>query len=273
MSQILAPVDWLNATSLQQQLAAFFPKLLVAFVIIILGIILGNVVKNVLEKFLQKLRKLKFLTEAEKIERLNIINITAETVRIIIYIITIFSALYILGFSDMGVLVSNVVSYIPNLIISIILLIGGLIIGSYLSRALSFYLMRIQFFGLVEEKKLKSELRTLTETSIKGILYFIVILVVLQQLQIATDIFYLTYLAVLVLFISPVIFLSFFFLKDNINHIFAGVELRNENKNKAIFHKKKVKIKNIGIISTSIEDKKGIRIVPNKKFREEATLI
>lgn len=268
---IISPMELVDVNAWRESLTYFIPKLILAFVIVMGGLVLGNVVKNILQRLLRRLKKTGFTFRLHE-EEGKYIHFSSQVVKYVIYFLAVIFALYILGFTALEDFLQEVVAYIPRIIASLIILVVGLMLGEYLSRWLSLYLVESNCMGLVKESRLLRRLESFSQVIIKGFIYVIVSLIVLEELGISPRVSLVILMGLTSLLVFSVLILFFFICRKNLDDILAGFELRNQNKKKAVYQDQEVEIIQVGLLSTSVKSEKGTWMVRNKQFMDEVFL-
>lgn len=137
--------------------AAFLPKLLYAIIILIVGVLVAALLKNLLVRLLEAIKLDNLLAntgipQALKRTGTSVTNFLGELLRWIVILVFLVPAVETLGLYQVSILISNLVGYLPNVILAvIIILLGGVFakfaqgfvlataagLGGYLARALS----------------------------------------------------------------------------------------------------------------------------------------
>jgi len=166
------------------EIASALPRIIGAIIILIIGWLLAKLVKRLFVKFLQ-LIKIDYITEKSGIEKflkdggLNVtsIDIIGTLVYWFLMLIVIMATLNSLNLTGASVLFNEVLLYIPNIIVSIVILI----IGIYLARMVS-QILKTSLMGMKDKtSKLISQIAYVS-------IIILTIFVTLSQLNIATEI-------------------------------------------------------------------------------------
>ncbi len=171
-----------SLTSFWTQLAAFVPQLLAALILLFLGWILANIVRSAVGKILDTLKfdELGKKTGIEAFMRQGNINLTlsrliANLVYWIILLVVIVTVANSLGLTTVAELFNKVVFFLPNIIVSVLVLVFGVLIARFINRLVFAYLNNMGVEGALT-------LSTLAEYSV----IIFVVFVALEQLQIGT---------------------------------------------------------------------------------------
>ena len=115
------------------------PKILLALVIIIVGVIISKIVAGIIKRLLGKIgvdRLGEKLSEIDIVQQSNVsIKISSVLSKFIYYILLLFfmiASAEALGMPAISNLVSDIINFIPNLIVAIIMLILGLLVAEAL---------------------------------------------------------------------------------------------------------------------------------------------
>ena len=166
------------------QVATFLPRLLGAIIIFILGWLVARLLKTIFVKLL-KVSKLSVLTEKSGIDKffkegglkINTISILGTLFYWGIMLIVIITTLNSLNLTIASTIFPQFMLFIPNIIVSIIILI----VGIYLARIVS-QIVKVSLKNMHEKKA--NSLTKLTYTSI----IILTVFITLGQLNIASSI-------------------------------------------------------------------------------------
>lgn len=182
--------------SLLQDMVSFVPNLLGAILIIIIGWFIARIVRKVLKKLI---RSAGIDTLGEQIEKIDIIHKSGITVKpsgilsslfyYVMMLIFVVAATDVLGMPAISALMSDVLTYAPNLIVAILIMGIGLLISDFF--------------------------KNITETACKSI-------GISAHRLIANVVFYFTFINVLILALSQA-GIDTAFLKNNLSIILAGI--------------------------------------------------
>lgn len=175
------------------EIARAVPQIIGAILILLIGWLIAKLIKKIFVKLL-KLVKLNWLTEKTGIEKflkeggikITAVDLIGSLVYWIIMLIVIMSALNTLQLTSAKDLFGQIILYIPNIIVSILILLLGLYAAKFVSQAIA-----------VALKNMNDESAYLIE---KITYYFIVVLtifIVLSQLNIAKNIVTIAFLLIL----------------------------------------------------------------------------
>lgn len=166
------------------EIAISLPKILGALLILLIGWIIAKLIKKVIVRLL-KLVRLNYLTEKSGIEKFlkeggvkfTAVDLIGTLVYWLIMLIVILAALDSLALTSAETLFNEIMLFIPNIIISLIILLFGLYIAKFVSGLLS-----------VSLKNMKDKSADL----IKKLAYYAIVIftifIVLGQLKIAQEI-------------------------------------------------------------------------------------
>ena len=132
------------------QLASFLPKLIGAVVILIFGWIIAKIIRTVSIKVL-KLIRLNVITEKGGVDKFlydggvkkSTIEIVGDLFYWLIMLIVILAAFNSLGLSVASELFNQIILYIPNIIVAILVVIFGLFLARFISQALITYFTNV----------------------------------------------------------------------------------------------------------------------------------
>jgi hypothetical protein len=135
--------DWATLTSEAvseslESVIRFIPNILGAILVLLIGVLVAWAVKTVVVKVLRMIR-LKPYTDAiglNKVftEKVEVVDLIGDLVKWIIVIIFVVPALQILNLTQINVLVSQVVAYLPNVVVAVAIIIIGAVIADLASR-------------------------------------------------------------------------------------------------------------------------------------------
>lgn len=146
-----AVIESLNSAAL------FLPKLLYAIIILIIGVLVAALLKNVLVRILDAIKLDALLAgtgipQALRRTGTSVTNFLGELLRWIVILVFLVPAVESLGLYQVSVLISNLVGYLPNVVLAVIIvLLGGVFakfaqgfvlataagLGGYMARTLS----------------------------------------------------------------------------------------------------------------------------------------
>ncbi len=171
-----------SLTSFWTQLAGFVPQLLAALVLLFVGWILANLARTGVVKLLDLLR-FDSLAEKTGIEAflkqghldISLSRLIANLVYWVIILIVIVTVANSLGLHMVAELFNKIVLYIPNVIVSILVLVFGILVARIINRLVFAYLNNIGVQGAL----------TISTLSEYAVIIFVVF-VALEQLEIGT---------------------------------------------------------------------------------------
>lgn len=132
------------------QLASFFPKLIGAILILILGWIIAKLIKAGSIRLL-KLVRLDKVTEKAKIDQFleeggtekSAIEIIGSLIYWLIMLVVILAGFNTLGLEVASELFNQIILYIPNVIVAVIVLIFGIYLASFIAQVVVTYLNNV----------------------------------------------------------------------------------------------------------------------------------
>jgi hypothetical protein len=171
-----------SLTSFWTQLAGFVPQMLAALVLLFVGWILANLARTGVVKLLDLLR-FDSLAEKTGIEAflkqghldISLSRLIANLVYWVIIFIVIVTVANSLGLHLVAELFNKIVLYIPNVIVSILVLVFGILVARIINRLVFAYLNNIGVQGAL----------TISTLSEYAVIIFVVF-VALEQLAIGT---------------------------------------------------------------------------------------
>lgn len=164
--------------------------------------------------------------------------------------------------------------FFTSIIIAIVILLIGFIIGRVAGKLLKKILHEIELDKILRKTGIKLALEDILSHFITYFIYFITIIFALSQIGLSTTILNMVSAAILVLIIIAVLLA----VKDFLPNAFAGFFIYRRDLIKPGDRIKinglQGKVKNISLIETEIETKKGdIIIVPNSNITGKAVII
>ena len=171
-----------SLTSFWTQLAGFVPQLLAALLLLFVGWLIANLVRTGVMKLLDMLR---FDSIAEKtgIEAflkqgnldISLSRLLAKLAYWIVIFVVVVTVSNSLGLTMVADLFNQVVLYIPNIIVAILVLVFGVLVARFINRMMFAYLNNIGVQGAL----------TISTLAEYGVIIFVVF-VALEQLAIGT---------------------------------------------------------------------------------------
>ena len=172
-----------SLTSFWTQLAAFVPKLLAALALLFIGWVVAKLVRTAIIKLL-KIVHFDTLAEKSGIEaflrhgdlEVSLSTLLASLVYWLVILVVIVTVSNSLGLQMVADLFNKVVLYLPNIIVSILVLVLGSLLARFINRVVFAYLKNIGVEGALS-------ISTLSEYAVLIFVFF----VALEQLQIGTQ--------------------------------------------------------------------------------------
>ncbi len=161
----------------------YFPNVLGALVIVVVGVVVGILIGKAVEKVAQML-KVDHLFERFNIKRtfdrfgikLSVAKLFGVLVKWFVYIVTFLAVTNALQLQELSVFVNSILLYVPNVIVAVLILTVGVLVAHFVGEVV---------MGAAEGAKFKAAgfVSMVTRYSIVGFS----ILAALVQLQIATS--------------------------------------------------------------------------------------
>ena len=175
------------------EIARAIPQIIGALLILLIGWLIAKLIKRIFVKLL-KLVKLNWLTEKSGIEKflkeggvkITAVDLIGSLVYWIIMLIVIMAALNTLQLTSAKELFGQIILYIPNIIVSIIVLLLGLYAAKFVSQAIT-----------VSLKNMKDNSAQLIGKISYYAIVVLTIFIVLSQLNIAENIVTIAFLLIL----------------------------------------------------------------------------
>lgn len=166
----------------------YFPRLLVAFALVIIGLIVVDIILKIIHKLFDELEVNSFIEPVDAmINRPGLMMKFIDfLVTVLVLLVFINMAVAVLDITQISVLVSTVILYIPNLFAAAFIIIFGLWFAGWLSDKVK---------GMSQENELPFP--SLIANGVKFIVIFIVITIALAQIRIEVPILYIAFAVVL----------------------------------------------------------------------------
>jgi hypothetical protein len=127
-------------TTLGRSLVDFLPKLLGALVIVVVGVIISVSLGKLVAKFI-RLLKVDMLVEKLEVEqalehaglKISVSGIIGWLVKWFLLLAFLITAADVLGWVQIVQFLNQVVLYLPNVIVSVLILLAGLMVGNFTS--------------------------------------------------------------------------------------------------------------------------------------------
>jgi hypothetical protein len=136
--------EWWNLTSdavvdSLKSVASYIPEVIGAVVVLLLGVLVAWAVKTVVVKALRFV-KVKPYTDAIGLNKVfktkeDLVELFGDLAKWVIIIVFLVPALNILGLADVNELVKSVVAYLPQVVVSVVVLMVGAVLADLASRA------------------------------------------------------------------------------------------------------------------------------------------
>ncbi len=127
-----------SVLGLWNSILSYLPNVLGASVVFLIGLVIAAVLQTVVEKLVKLLRvdelvgKLEVKQSLEKVGiRLHVGKLLGWIVKWFFVIVALIAATDILGWDQVTVYLRQVVEYIPNVIIAVIILLAGIILANF----------------------------------------------------------------------------------------------------------------------------------------------
>ncbi len=174
------------------EIALAIPQILGALLILLIGWLIAKLIKKLAIKFL-KLIKLNYLTEKSGIDtflkeggsRLTAIDLIGSLLYWLIMLIVIMTALNSVNLTSAKDLFNQIVLYIPNIIVAVVILLLGLYLARFVSQTLAIAL-----------KNMEEKMARLMENLSYYAIVILTIFIVLSQLHIAENIINMAFLLI-----------------------------------------------------------------------------
>lgn len=118
----------------------FLPKLLLAVIVFLLGLLVANLLCSIVVRLIKMLRIDELFAKLEVKElftragiKLDIAGFLGWLVKWFVIIVSLIAAADALGWDQITVFLSQVVSYIPNVLIAVIILLVGILLANFVN--------------------------------------------------------------------------------------------------------------------------------------------
>ncbi len=184
------------------------------------------------------------------------VDITGFTERVTFYLNTFFS------------------KFLGKLIVAVIIVLIGFIIGKICERLIQRLLHELEVDRVMGKTGLKISLENIISSLVAYLIYFIAVIMALNQLGLTTVILYIVIGGIIVLIIVSTLLA----IKDYIPNMIAGFFIFRKEKfregNRVKVNGTEGKVKKIGLIETEILTKKGDKIfIPNSLMVKSKVIV
>jgi small-conductance mechanosensitive channel len=245
-----------------ENIEEYFPNIIAAVVILIVGYILGRIAQKSIDIILKRTGMRRYIERVEEREGrdigISISDLIGVIVKWVIYIVAIMSAISVLGITGLNEVMTQLVTYLPNIIFALIILMLGIVIGDKVASVVRYTC-----------EELKVPKYWIIGNVTRYLIYIVAIVVALSQLRVQTEILTIAVAVILGAFgvvlilalkeIGPSMAAGFHLIHNTPFKIGDIVEIEGE----------KGVVDNIGMISTTIKTEKEKIIIPNAKFVKE----
>ncbi|HOP08871.1 MAG TPA: mechanosensitive ion channel [Candidatus Methanofastidiosa archaeon] len=235
--------------------------ILIVISILIIGFILGRLSGKLIDFIVNKTGILKIIMgtkiqETTKRTSFTFIGFIKIIVSWTIYLVAIGQAIDILGLESINSFMNNVVSYLPNVVVALTIMILGFIFAEKLVHAID---------GYLKESRMPSN--EIFINSIRYFIYIVALIMALSQLRVSTD--------VLLIIAAAISFLACVFViigaGDISRNFFSGIQIiRNKSVRVGDYiQTPEIEgiVEEVGIISTTLKTNNGdYLVVPNSKL-------
>lgn len=253
------------------------PAIAAAIIVLILGFIVGKVTKQFVLQLAEATgvrQKVRFGIEREAKKfgfSTDFIYLFALVLKYFIYIIAIFLALRILNIQiGMNTILTPLISYAPNILSAIIIVIAGSAVIEIIAD-----ILRYKLKDQIDEKAGKAGLSNLSVSIanyVRFFLYLIIFIAAFLQLGIKVEGLLTLVLSIGIIALGSIAILTIFSLKDHLPHVTSGVYLAN---NKILAKGDVLQLDNISgeveevtLLFTIIKSKNATYYIPNAKIAQ-----
>ncbi len=244
-----------------ENIKEYLPHIVACIVILIMGYIVGRLAQKAIDLILKQTGMRRYLERVEEREGrdigISISSFIGVIVKWVIYLVAIMSAISVLGVRGLNEIMAQLVTYLPNIIFALVIVILGIVIGD-----------KAAGFVRYTCEELKVPKYWIMGNMIRYLIYAIVIVIALAQLKISTDVLIIG-IAVILAALGVTLILA---LKEIAPNMAAGFHLIHDTPFKigdiVEIDGNEGVVDNIGLISTTIKAKEEKIIIPNSKFLE-----
>ncbi|MBN1785612.1 MAG: mechanosensitive ion channel [Candidatus Methanofastidiosa archaeon] len=255
---------YIDIDSVSNDIMSHIEDIALVIAILLIGFLLGRLSGKLIDLIVNRTGAIKLIMgtntqEMTKRTSFTFIGFIKIIVSWTIYLLAIGQAIEILGLESINDFTNNVVTYLPNVVVALVIMILGFIIAEKIVASIEMYL---------KESRMPSN--QFFTVGIRYFIYIVAFIMALSQLRISTD--------VLLIVAGAISFFGCIFViigaRDISNNFFSGLEI--------IWYKTvrvgdNIKtseiegvIEEIGIINTIIKSKDGeYLVVPNRKLANE----
>ncbi|MEK6979739.1 MAG: mechanosensitive ion channel domain-containing protein [Candidatus Micrarchaeota archaeon] len=254
---------------------ASVPILIAAVIILIIGFVVGKLVKQFVLQFAEATgvrQKVRFGIDKEAKKfgfNIDFVYLAALVLKYVVFIIAVFLALRVLGVEvGMSTILIPLISYLPNIVSAIIILIIGSAMIEIIADVLKYNLRD----RLDEKAKTAGMANVSTNVAayVRYFLYLVVFITAFLQLGIKVESLMFLVLSIGIIALGTLAILFIFSLKDHVPSVSYGIHLAN---NKVIVRGDVLQIDDlrgevveITLLATVIKNKDGIHHIPNSKL-------
>ena len=130
---------WVALVTLWDKLVTYLPNLIAALIILIIGILVAKAVEKLVQKIVEAIKvddlikKINIVRHIEEAgTKVTFSLILAWLVKWFIYVVLLVAVSEILQLGQFTTFLKDVALYVPNVIIAVLILVVGLILGSFL---------------------------------------------------------------------------------------------------------------------------------------------
>ena len=174
-----------SVQNLWTQIIAFVPSLVGALLVLIVGLIVASVLSKLAHKLVTLTKVDSFIHKIDSIKKMgdmgvhfNIANLIAWLIKWFFIIVTLIAVVNILSLTQVSSFLQDVASYIPNVVVAVIILAIGLVLGQFVH-------------DVVEKSAKTSELTAHTSNSLatisKWAIVIFALMASLSQLKVAPE--------------------------------------------------------------------------------------
>lgn len=168
-----------------QSVIGFTPKILAAFLVLLIGLVIGKLVGSVIARILESLKINKVIEETPLGELIrstgmNVNEFLSAFTRWFIYLIFIMAAVNILDIDVFSQFLQRTVNYMPSFIAGVLILVVGLTAADIV----------LDWFKNVERTMNLKE-QEVVETAVRFFLFLVITIMALNQMRVDTTIIFL----------------------------------------------------------------------------------
>ena len=267
---------WQGLSIIFQNIYAALPQVIIAIVFLLVGFGIGKISKKVIVRVLDKIgfKKVTSKSGTDKAlyrtgYRYDTSSLIGDLIKWVFYLIFAGAAVQVLfGEQILSEILISTATYIPRIIAVIIVVMAGFVFGDLASKVV------IRFLETVEiERGGKKSIASISSLVVRILILLFAIVISLNILGIYSEIFTITFGLIAI----AVILFILLGAKDLVPNIMAGMYLQSSGKIRKGYKIKAAgvegKVKEVGLIFTILDTRKGEFQIPNSVLLKEKSFV